>query len=219
MRPSILGLLFVLATACTGIPEGITPVKGFEPDRYLGKWYEIARLDHSFERGLDRCTAEYSRRRDGGLSVKNRGWSTSKQAWTEAEGVAYFIDAPDEAWLRVSFFGPFFGSYIVFDLDREGYRYAFVASYSKSYLWLLSRTPTVDEALRRRFVETARSLGYDTESLIWVAHEPDPVQRSSPLPVRPASDQRMRSTRSLRASAPRARAREVSIPARRPPAF
>jgi len=161
-------LLSVFACGCTGVPEGISPVKAFNIDRYLGTWYEIARLDHSFERGLDDVSAEYSLREDGGVRVINRGFSVTEGSWKEAEGKAYFAGARDEGYLKVSFFGPFYGSYIVFELDQANYQYAFVAGNSKSYLWFLSRTPTVNAALLAHFIERVAELGFDTDGLIFV---------------------------------------------------
>ena len=117
----LLMALFLLLTGCVGIPENVKPVENFKLESYLGKWYEIARLDHSFERGLSRVTADYSLRDDGGLKVINRGYSVKENKWKEAEGKAYFVRGSDEGYLKVSFFGPFYGSYIVFELDHENY--------------------------------------------------------------------------------------------------
>lgn len=167
MKKLLLGVAFLFLVGCTGMPDGVTPVKEFDLTRYLGTWYEIARLDHSFERGLEQVTAEYSLREDGGVRVQNRGFSTKKNEWTDAEGKAYFVGASDEGFLKVSFFGPFYGSYIVFELD-EDYQYAFVSGPDTSYLWFLSRTPTVDEDLMSRFIAEARELGFDTDELIFV---------------------------------------------------
>ncbi|MDX1379778.1 MAG: lipocalin family protein [Xanthomonadales bacterium] len=150
------------------MPDGVRPVTGFELDRYLGTWYEIARLDHSFERGLTRVTAEYSLRDDGGVRVVNRGYDAAAGEWREAVGKAYFVDSDKLGYLKVSFFGPFYGSYVVFELDQDDYRYAFVAGPDRSYLWLLARTPTIDEGLRQRFVDRAAELGFDTGALIFV---------------------------------------------------
>ena len=160
--------LSLILSACTGIPEGVTPVSGFDLDRYLGKWYEIARLDHSFERGLSRVTAEYSLREDGGVRVLNRGFSADKGEWNEAEGRAYFVESEDLGYLKVSFFGPFYGSYIVFYLDSEQYQYAFVSGPDTSYLWLLARTPKIGSDVLQRFTDRAAELGFDTDSLILV---------------------------------------------------
>jgi apolipoprotein D and lipocalin family protein len=155
---------------CTGTPEGIEPVKGFEKDKYLGKWYEIARLDHSFERGLDSVTAEYSLRPDGSIKVINRGRFSDTGLYDVAEGRAYFVGGEDTGHLKVSFFGPFYGSYVIFGLDKEDYQYAFVTSYNKSYLWLLSRTKEVDESLLNSFLSKAKELDYNIEELIFVDH-------------------------------------------------
>ena len=162
----------LLMGACTGKPVKVEPVSGFELERYLGTWYEIARLDHSFERGLENVTANYSMRDDGGVRVINRGFSTQEEQWEEAEGKAYFVGESDVGWLKVSFFGPFYGSYIVFDLDAESYQYAFVSGPDTSYLWLLSRTPTVAADVLQRFRKQAEELGFDTGELIEVRQSP-----------------------------------------------
>ena len=161
-------ILFVLlATGCVSIPDNITPVTSFQIERYLGKWYEIARLDHRFERGLTQISAEYSMRPDGGLKVLNRGYSKEKQEWSEAEGRGYFVQSPNEAYLKVSFFGPFFGSYIVFELDTLNYQYALISGPDKSYFWLLARTPTIDDNLKKKLIAKAAALGFDTTKLIF----------------------------------------------------
>jgi apolipoprotein D and lipocalin family protein len=118
---SALSVLLLILTACTGKPDGVVAVKDFELDRYLGKWYEIARLDHSFERGLSNITAEYSLRDDGGVKVINSGFSKEDNEWQQAEGKAFFVDETDSGHLKVSFFGPFYGSYIVFELEKKDY--------------------------------------------------------------------------------------------------
>ncbi len=162
--------LFILS-ACTGKPDGVVAVKDFELDRYLGKWYEIARLDHSFERGLSNITAEYSLRDDGGVQVINSGLSIEDNEWQQAEGKAYFVNESDTGHLKVSFFGPFYGSYIVFELDRESYQYAFVSGPDTSYLWLLARQPQLDKKVIERFVKRSQELGFDTSKLIYVEHD------------------------------------------------
>lgn len=167
---ALLLLAGLSLTGCVGHPVGVSPVQGFELERYLGKWYEIARLDHSFERGLERVTAEYSLRDDGGLRVINRGFDPAQGRWKEAEGRAYFVRRSDEGYLKVSFFGPFYGAYVVFELDPEEYRYAFVSGPNESYLWLLARTPQIDDQLRERFLERARQSGFDTGGIIFVDH-------------------------------------------------
>jgi apolipoprotein D and lipocalin family protein len=143
-------------------------VANFDSVKYLGKWYEIARMDHSFERGLSRVSAEYSMRDDGGIKVVNRGYNAEKAQWKESVGKAYFVEKPDVGYLKVSFFGPFYGSYIVFDLERDNYSYSLVSGPDKSYFWLLSRTPTMDDATKKRLVDKAQALGFDTSKLIYV---------------------------------------------------
>lgn len=170
---SLLPLLSIplLLTACLGMPDGVKPVQNFELDRYLGSWYEIARLDHSFERGLSNVTAQYSLQDDGGVRVINRGYSAKKGEWKEAEGKAFFVGGEDQGYLKVSFFGPFYGSYVVFELDHDNYEYAFISGPDRSYLWLLSRTPEVDDETMRRFEQQARSLGFNLDELVLVSHE------------------------------------------------
>lgn len=170
MRLFIVVLISIVTAGCTGLPEDVYPVDGFDVNRYLGKWYEIARLDHSFERGLDNVSAEYSLRDDGGVKVINRGFSVQDNAWQETEGKAYFVNSENQGHLKVSFFGPFYGSYVVFELDKEAYQYAFIAGYNKSYLWLLSRTPTVSNEVVERFIKRSRELGFDADKLIFVEH-------------------------------------------------
>lgn len=161
-------VLSTLLNGCLGMPESVKPVSDFELNNYLGKWYEIARLDHSFERGLSQVTAEYRIRNDGGVSVLNRGYSEDKGQWKEAEGKAYFVNSPTDGYLKVSFFGPFYGSYVIFELDRENYSYAFVSGPNTGYLWLLSRTPTVEPNVVEKFVQMSKERGFDTNRLIYV---------------------------------------------------
>jgi apolipoprotein D and lipocalin family protein len=163
--------LLLLFTGCVGIPENVAPVENFKLERYLGRWYEIARLDHSFERGLSRVTADYSLREDGGVRVVNRGYLAEKDLWKEVEGKACFVDRPDRGYLKVSFFGPFYGSYIVFALDHEHYRYSLVCGPDKSYLWILSRDPDLADGTRNVLIEQAAAAGFDTSRLIFVQHE------------------------------------------------
>jgi apolipoprotein D and lipocalin family protein len=166
----VLGFIpmILLLSGCVNVPENITPVDNFNIERYLGKWYEIARLDHSFERGLTSVSAEYTLRSDGGLHVKNRGYSQKENKWKEIEGKGYFVDRKDQGFLKVSFFGPFYGSYVVFDLDRENYTYALVCGPDKSYFWILARSPLIDDELKKRLVDKAAALGFDTKKIIYV---------------------------------------------------
>lgn len=167
----LLALLALLLGGCVSLPDNVRPVGDFKLERYLGTWYEIARLDHSFERGLSRVTAEYSLREDGGVRVVNRGYSARDGKWKQAEGRAYFVRDPQTGFLKVSFFGPFYGSYVIFELDHENYGYAVISGPDTSYLWILARKPGMDESLKRDLVARAAARGFKTEGLIFVDHE------------------------------------------------
>jgi len=170
LRKLILFHCIFLFSGCVSVPEGVTPVQDFDLQRYLGKWYEIARLDHSFERGLSNVSAEYSLRDDGGVKVLNRGYSDSKESWKEAVGKAFFVGEKNQGYLKVSFFSIFYGAYVVFELDQEGYQYSLVSGPDKSYLWVLSRTPNMEPEVYQRLIAKASALGYPTDKLILVEH-------------------------------------------------
>lgn len=169
----LITAVFLLLTGCTTLPEGIKPVANFELEPYLGTWYEIARLDHSFERGMTDVTAQYSMREDGGVRVLNQGFRTNKGEWDQAEGKAYFIDEADTGRLKVSFFGPFYGAYNIFALGQN-YDYSMVAGPNRSYLWILAREPQLPPATLEQLLVKARSAGYDTTELIFVTHDKEP---------------------------------------------
>jgi apolipoprotein D and lipocalin family protein len=163
-------LCCLLYTSCVGVPEGIQPVQRFDINRYLGTWYEIARLDHSFERGLDNISATYTLRDDGGIDVLNKGFNKKKNTWKEAEGRAYFVGEKTVASLKVSFFWPFYGGYNVIALDHENYSYSMVCGPDRSYLWILAREKKLDKSILYRLIEKAKSLGFETDKLIFVEH-------------------------------------------------
>lgn len=150
-------------------PKGVQPITGFDAGRYLGKWYEIARLENRFERGLEQVTATYGKRDDGGISVLNRGFDLQKQKWNESQGKAFFTGAATTAALKVSFFGPFYGSYNVIALDDK-YQYALVSGPNRDYLWILARTPTIPDAVKQEYLGIARELGFPVDKLLWVKH-------------------------------------------------
>jgi apolipoprotein D and lipocalin family protein len=152
------------------LPDNVEPVRNFDPERYLGTWYEIARLDHSFERDLERVTATYELNDDGSIAVLNKGFNTEKGEWRQAEGVAKPMGSNDIGHLKVSFFGPFYGTYAVFEL-ADDYSYAFVSGYNTDYLWLLAREPQISVDVRERFMARSQALGFETADLIWVATE------------------------------------------------
>lgn len=168
MKPfALLTTLLLLLAGCTGLPKGIEPVTGFDQNRYLGTWYEIARLDHSFERGLNQVTAEYTLNDDGSIKVINRGYSEEKGEWKEAQGRAKFVGDSNVGHLKVSFFGPFYASYVVFGLDDD-YTTAYITGYNRNYLWLMSRTPKVSKEVLETFKARAAAEGFELGELIVV---------------------------------------------------
>jgi apolipoprotein D and lipocalin family protein len=171
LRTLVLCCPLLLLAACTSVPDGITPVSHFQLDRYLGKWYEIARLDHSFERGLSDVSAEYRLQADGSVEVINRGYNAEKSAWKEAVGKAQFIGDPTLGSLKVSFFGPFYGGYHVAALDERDYRWSLVVGPSRDYLWILARERHLPADVRQQLLEKASQLGFDISKLIWVSQD------------------------------------------------
>ena len=173
MRNMSLLALMLLLSACTGQPEGVIAIKSFDANQYLGTWYEIARLDHSFERDLEKVTATYSLRDDGGIKVINKGFNPKTKEWNEAEGKAYFIepanaDKTNTGRLKVSFFGPFYGAYNIIELDKPYYNYVMVCGPDKSYFWILSRTPQLAYPIKQDLIAKAKELGFATDQLIYV---------------------------------------------------
>ena len=168
---AVSALTVVCLTSCgTTVPNGATPVQPFDVERYAGKWYEIARLDFKYEKGLNNTTADYSLNDDGTIRVVNRGYDTAKNTWKEATGKAKFVGSPNEGKLNVSFFGPFYSGYNVIALDPE-YRYALVAGENLKYLWLLSRQTTMPENIKQDYLLKANAIGYNTDKLVWVQHD------------------------------------------------
>lgn len=153
--------------AMTRIPKGVEAVKPFDINKYMGKWYEIARMDYIFEKNLSNCTAEYTMDENEEIHVVNRGYNYKKNRMEESEGKAQFVDSPDEARLKVSFWGPFYSAYNVIAIDKD-YKNALVAGKDFKHLWLLSRESTMPEETIEYFLQQAESFGYDTSKLIWV---------------------------------------------------
>lgn len=169
--------VFLLATAmimigCTSLPKGLKSVTDFDFERYLGRWYEIARLDHSFERDLHHVSAIYERKNDGTIRVLNSGLNSKTGEWKKIEGKARFLGRNTVGSLKVSFFGPFYSGYHIIDLDKQEYSYAMVAGPNRSYLWILSRNKSMDKQLYSQLVAKAKQLGFETEKLILVDHTP-----------------------------------------------
>jgi len=166
-----LGLfaISILWNACrVSIPKGAKAVSPFDTKKYLGKWYEIARMDFKFEKNLNNVTASYSMEDGDQIRVDNRGYDTVKKAWKQSIGKAKLLNQK-EARLKVSFFGPFYAGYNVIAIDPE-YRYTLVAGNSLDYLWILSRSPILPELVKRNYLNKAKELGYRTEDLVWTVH-------------------------------------------------
>jgi apolipoprotein D and lipocalin family protein len=154
-------------TSCASIPKGANTVNPFDSERYLGKWYEIARFDFRFERNLNNTMAEYSMNNDGTIRVENSGYNYKKNKWEKAIGKARFRGLKTIAEFKVSFFGPFYAEYNVIMLDND-YRYALIAGSNLNYLWILSRDKTIPDQIKMKYLDEAKRLGYKTENLIWV---------------------------------------------------
>ena len=160
----ILVSSLVLAAGCVSVPKvDNTPVAALDLNRYLGEWYEIARFDHSFERGVEQAKANYTQNADGTIKVVNSGVKNGKPKTAIGKGKT--TDTP--GLLRVSFFGPFYADYRVMLIDKE-YTRALVGSGSADYLWILSRTSGLSETAKSELLAEARRRGYDTSKFIWV---------------------------------------------------
>mgnify|MGYP003963373341 CR=1 FL=1 len=158
---------FVLSGCVTGTPGDLQPVQNFDVERYSGTWYEVYRLDHPFERGLSDVTATYTLEDDGSVKVENEGMREDG-SMSYIAGRAEFQGEPTVGSLKVSFFGPFFSGYHVIALDQENYDYAMVAGGTFDYLWILSRTPDLDEGVLDMLLMQAEDAGYQIEDLILV---------------------------------------------------
>lgn len=156
--------------SCATIPKGAVAVKPFDKEKYLGKWYEIARKDFKFERNLSNTTAEYSLNENGTIKVNNQGYNTIKGEWKQAIGKAKFVGEENTAMLKVSFFGPFYSGYNVLAIDDE-YKYALIAGESTKYLWILSREVNIPEEIKDKYLKIAKEIGYNTDDLVWVEHD------------------------------------------------
>lgn len=166
-----LTLAALLGACSTAPPPGITAVAPFDAQRYAGRWFEIARLDNRFERGLTDINATYRPLPDGSLQVINRGFDPVAGQWEEAIGRAQFIGDPQHGSLKVSFFGPFYGGYHVAALDEKAYRWSLVVGSDRDYFWILARDRQLPAGLREELLGRARRLGIATDQLIWVSQQ------------------------------------------------
>jgi apolipoprotein D and lipocalin family protein len=159
--------VLALSACAARVPAGVQAVDGFDFERYAGRWLELARIDHRFERGLVQTSAEYSRNADGSVRVVNRGFDPKKKVWREAVGKARFLGDPGTAALKVSFFGPFWGGYHVVALDPN-YQWAMVVGSDLDYFWILSRAQALPPGVRNRLLAKARAMGVDVDKVLWV---------------------------------------------------
>ena len=165
----LLGLLLLSACA-TGIPEGLKPVSGFDAVRYMGVWYEAARIDNSFECGLTAVQAEYTLLPDSSVRVVNSGYDPAVGKWRSAKASANFSGPSSEGAFDICFFWPFYGAYNIVALDADAYQWAIVCGYERGYLWLLTREREPSPELLASMVEKAKSLGFDTSKLHFIEH-------------------------------------------------
>ena len=162
MRILILAGLMCGMLGCARSTRSLAPVKGFDAQRYAGRWYEIARFPHWFERGLVAVTADYTLQPNGRIRVENRGYNPAKKEWTSARARAYLKGSADVGLLKVSFFWPFYGTYKILVLDKD-YAYAVVTSDTYDYFWILARTPTLDAKTVDALVKSAAAMGFETD--------------------------------------------------------
>ncbi|CAM3477314.1 lipocalin family protein [Flavobacterium chungbukense] len=164
------GIGLALYSCGAGIPDKAKAVTNFDSAKYLGKWYEIARLDYKWERDLDNVTAEYSLNEDKTIKVDNKGYNVKKDKWEQSVGKARFVKKDNIGMLKVSFFGPFYSGYNVVAIDPD-YKYALVAGESLKYMWILSREKTIPESVKADFLIKAQEIGYKVTDLVWVKHD------------------------------------------------
>ncbi len=174
LRRILLPLICLTAAGFTHAktpPPGVVPVDNFELQRYLGLWYEVARTDNRFERGLESVTAEYTLNEDGSIRVFNRGWNAKKEKWNDVDGRGYKIGDPDKGTLKVTFFWPFYAGYHIFELDHKGYQYALVSGDNHSYMWILARTPQLPQSTLDALLKKAEQAGFNPDELLWIDHQ------------------------------------------------
>lgn len=152
------------------IPSHVHLLENFDVEKYTGEWYEIARFDFKHERHMKNVTANYTLQEDGSIEVINRGYHTKDEEWKEAKGKAMPNGKPGQSALKVSFFGPFYSGYNVVKISGD-YKHALVFGESRDYIWILSRTPQIPAATKKKFLEYAIEAGYDLERLVWTEHD------------------------------------------------
>lgn len=166
-----MAVLAFFVAGCATVPRGIEPVSGFEPDRYMGTWYEITRLDHRFERGLTDVYVEYSYRDNGTIRVVNRAYDPKKGKWVQARAVARPQGDKSVGSLKVTFFWPFVGAYNVIALDKENYQWAVVTGNTRNYFWILARERSIDPRLLEQLIQQAAEWEFPVDELIIVSQK------------------------------------------------
>jgi len=172
-RYKFLSILFIFIIGCNSAgntqQSKMKTVEKVDLVKYSGVWYEIARFDHSFEKGLVGVTATYTIKPNGKIEVLNEGYKDSLNGkHKKAKGFAKVPDPNEPGRLKVYFFWPFGGEYLILELDDANYQYVLVGSSSKNYLWILGRNPKMEESTYQMLVDKAKSLGFNTERLIKV---------------------------------------------------
>lgn len=176
---SALALGSVAYNLLKPIRSKVDAVSPFELDRYLGQWYEIARLDFIWEKNLKNVTAVYQKNEDRSVRVENSGTHVRTGQRKVSVGKAKFVGSTDSGSLKVSFFGPFYSGYHIVQLD-DNYRHALVFGDNLDYLWILSRSTEIPVSVRDRYLQFAQVHGYDIDKLVWTPHDKDASVDQSP---------------------------------------
>ncbi len=162
----LLMILTMLITLSLLYSESLKTVDSVDLNKYLGKWFEVGRYPNSFQKNCFNSTATYSLNQNGSITVLNECLKGSKNGtYDSIKGKAYITDKKSNSKLKVTFFWPFYGKYWIIDLDKD-YQYAVVSEPRMKYLWILSRTETLDEAIEKTIYAKLTHLGFDTSKII-----------------------------------------------------
>lgn len=152
------------------IPKGAKAIKPFDVKKYLGNWYEIARMDFPYEKNWVNVSYNYTLLPDETIKMDYKGFDAISKKPTHFDGIAKFVNSTQEAQLKISFFGPYYTGYNVVAIDDE-YKYALVVGRDLKYMWILSREKTMPEHIKASYLDKAKAIGYDVSKLIWVAQD------------------------------------------------
>ena len=152
------------------VPNHIKVVTPFDIKKFDGTWYEIARFDFKHEKDLSNVTANYTLKENGGVQVLNKGYNYVKNKWEEAKGKAKFTTSNKDGSLQVSFFGPFYAGYHVVMMEPD-YETALIFGDTTDNIWILSRTKTISEATKQKYLTHAKKAGYDLNRMVWTKHD------------------------------------------------